>query len=82
MPHSDDFNRSVPKPAGLPQEGINEDWQATSEPHLIPGRPKWPPYNFLSSRRGLRTSSPPQFGQALSISFEQFSQKVHSYEQM
>jgi hypothetical protein len=33
-------------------------------------------------RRGRRTSSPPQLGQTLFISCEQFSQKVHSYEQM
>ena len=35
MPHTDDFNRSVPRPVGLSQEGINEDWQSKSEPHLI-----------------------------------------------
>jgi hypothetical protein len=34
------------------------------------------------SLRGLRTSSPPQFGQTPFISSEQRSQKVHSYEQM
>jgi hypothetical protein len=33
-------------------------------------------------RRGLRTSSPPQFGQTAFISSEQRSQKVHSNEQM
>ena len=82
MPHTDDFNRSVPRPVGLPQGGKNEDWQSKSEPHLIQRAAKWPPYNFLSFRRGLRTNSPPQFGQMLFISFEQFSQKVHSYEQM
>jgi len=35
MPHTDDFKRSVPRPVGLPQDGINEDWQSQSEPHLI-----------------------------------------------
>ena len=39
-------------------------------------------YQFPPFRRGLRTSSPPQFGQTLFISSEQFLQKVHSYEQM
>ena len=35
-------------------------------------------YHSPPFRRGRRTSSPPQFGQTLFISFEQFSQKVHS----
>ena len=39
-------------------------------------------YDCLAFLRGRRTSSPPQLGQTFCISCEQFSQKVHSNEQI
>ncbi len=40
------------------------------------------PYNSFSLRRGLRTSSPPQFGQIASIAAAHAAQNVHSKLQM